>query len=136
MRCVQLAVENPPASGDPVHIYNQATETHRLIELAELLVAQAGAEIHRLPNPRKEALENDLDLENKTFLRLGLNPTRLEDGLLSEVMNVAKKYAHRCDLSKIPPSSFWTSDRQQQAERGVVEQHTGAVHGGAIQRTG
>ena len=136
VRCVQLAIENPPSAGDPVHIYNQPTETHRLSHLAEMIAEQAGAVIQRLPNPRKEALENDLDVENKTFLRLGLNPTHLADGLLTEVMDVAKKYAHRCDLSKIPPSSFWNADTQQAAQGGVVEQHPGSVHGGAVQRTG
>ena len=41
-----------------------------------------GAEIAYLPNPRREAEENDLIVRNDQFLALGLNPTTLSEGLL------------------------------------------------------
>ena len=59
VRCIQLAVENPPASGERVRIFNQMTETHRLIDLAELVSRLTGAEIDFVDNPRNEAAEND-----------------------------------------------------------------------------
>jgi UDP-sulfoquinovose synthase len=34
VRCIQLAVENPPQTGERVRIMNQMTETHRVRELA------------------------------------------------------------------------------------------------------
>ncbi|MEA2484287.1 MAG: UDP-sulfoquinovose synthase [Thermoleophilaceae bacterium] len=37
VRCIQLAVENPPAAAEKVRVFNQMTETHRVIELAELV---------------------------------------------------------------------------------------------------
>ena len=38
-----------------------------------------------------------------------LNPTTLDDGLLTEVVEVAKKWSDRCDRKRIPCVSAWTS---------------------------
>ena len=86
------------------------TETHRVRDLAELIRKMTGAEIAYLPNPRKEAAENDLVVKNDKFRELGLNPITLEEGLLDEVVEVAKKYAYRLDRSRIPATSAWTKD--------------------------
>ncbi|HEV2088525.1 MAG TPA: NAD-dependent epimerase/dehydratase family protein [Cryptosporangiaceae bacterium] len=109
VRCVQLAVENPPSPGDRVQIYNQMTETHRLIDLAQLVSKVTGAEIALVDNPRKEAAENDLMVENRRLLDLGLEPVTLEEGLLQEVTDIAQKYSDRCDRDKIPARSQWVS---------------------------
>lgn len=107
VRCVQLAIENPPQLGDRVQIFNQMTETHRIRDLAELVRRITGAEIAYLPNPRKEAVENELRVKNELFLSKGLNPTLLSEGLLLEVTEIAERYAHRADRSKIPATSQW-----------------------------
>ena len=54
--------------------------------------------------------ENDLLVKNQQFLALGLKPTTLAEGLLAEVVEVAQKYAHRIDRSRIPAISAWTRD--------------------------
>ena len=113
VKCVQLALENPPKSGERVKIFNQMTESHQVGELAKKVASITGAEINYLPNPRNEAVENDLIVDNKCFIELGLNPTTLDNGLLEEVVEVAKKYSKRCDLKRIPCVSSWT---QKQAE--------------------
>ncbi|HJR88672.1 MAG TPA: NAD-dependent epimerase/dehydratase family protein, partial [Aeromicrobium sp.] len=60
VRCVQLALENPPASGDRVNIFNQMTETHRVRDLAKMISDQTGVKVDFVVNPRFEADENDL----------------------------------------------------------------------------
>jgi UDP-sulfoquinovose synthase len=109
---VQIALENPPATGDRVKIFNQMTETHRVRDLAELVGRIAGAEVQMVPNPRKESAENELHVVNDAFIDLGLNPTTLSEGLLLEVEQIAEKYRDRADLSKVPATSLWTSQQQ------------------------
>jgi UDP-sulfoquinovose synthase len=71
-----------------------------------------GVEIANLPNPRKEADENDLVVRNDQFLALGLNPTTLSNGLLDEVTQVAEKYKDRVDVTKIIARSVWRKGMQ------------------------
>ena len=108
-KCIQIALENPPAKGDRVKIFNQMTETHRVRDLAQLVAKLSGAEVQMVPNPRKESAENELHVKNDTFIGLGLEPTKLAEGLLTEVEDVARKYADRADRSKIPARSLWTA---------------------------
>ncbi|MHA7874037.1 NAD-dependent epimerase/dehydratase family protein [Roseivivax sp.] len=117
VRCIELALKDAPAPGERVKIFNQMTETHRVRDLAELVAKLTGAEIKYLPNPRKEAAENELIVKNDQFLALGLDPTTLAEGLLSEVVDVAKKYAHRIDRSRVPAVSAWTRDLGQRVDR-------------------
>jgi len=108
VRCIELAIANPPERGDRVQIYNQTTEVHRILDLAHLVARLTGAEVDLVDNPRKEAVENELAVENKRLLGLGLRPTTLQDDLLREVTQIATKYLDRVDRTRIPCTSRWT----------------------------
>jgi len=90
-------------------IFNQMTETHCVRDLAKMISDLTGVKTKSLHNPRNEAAENGLEVENAKFLALGLKPTTLDEGLLAEVMDIASKYSHRCNQDKIKPSSLWIS---------------------------
>ena len=107
VRCIEIALTNPPSKGAQVSVFNQVTETHRVRDLAEMISEITGAEVALLPNPRKEAVENELNVTRDRFLGLGLNPTTLSEGLLEEVRDIAKRYADRADTTKIIARSVW-----------------------------
>ncbi len=116
VRCIELALADAPAAGQRVKIFNQMTETHRVRDLAEMIATRAGAKVAYLPNPRKEAAENDLVVRNEQFLALGLKPTTLAEGLLDEIVDVARKYEHRIDRKRVPAVSAWTRELGQLVE--------------------
>jgi UDP-sulfoquinovose synthase len=107
VRCIQIALENPPERGQKPQVFNQVTETHRVRELAELISKLTGAEIANLPNPRREAIENELNVSREKFLALGLEPTTLSEGLLEESRDIALRYKDRADTTKIISRSVW-----------------------------
>jgi UDP-sulfoquinovose synthase len=76
-------------------------------DLAKLVADIMGADIANLPNPRQEADENELIVRNDRFLALGLEPTKLSDGLLEEGTEIARRYRDRVDPSKIIARSVW-----------------------------
>ena len=119
VRCIRLALENPPQRGERVRIFNQMTEVHRLRDLAGIVQELTGAEIEYVDNPRKEAFENELAVDNQRLLALGLSPTTLADDLMREVAEIAERFKHRCDRSKIPARSRWVREAEpdMRAER-------------------
>ena len=110
VQCIRMAIENPPAREERVKIFNQTTEQHNVHQLAEKIAGMSGARIRYFVNPRKEDRENELRMSCQNFLELGLNPTTLDEGLMSEIYDIASAYSHRCDQEKIVCTSVWKKD--------------------------
>lgn len=116
VKCIELAVSNPPKRNDKVMILNQMTETHRVRDLAAMISGMTDVEVNYVDNPRKEDAENDLHVDNQCFLDLGLKPTTLEIGLLQEIKEIANKYSSRCDRNKILCTSYWVNKNKDEFE--------------------
>ena len=81
VRCIQLAIENPPERGERVRIFNQMTETHRLIDLAaDGVAADRRRDRLRREPAQRGRVENDLLVENRQLLDLGLEPDHARGG--------------------------------------------------------
>jgi UDP-sulfoquinovose synthase len=116
VRCIEIAITNPPESGARPRVLNQMTETHRVLDLAKMVADVMGVDIAYLPNPRREAEENELCVRNDQFLALGLQPTTLSEGLLEEGRDIAARYRHRVDPTKIISRSVWRAGMETAAD--------------------
>lgn len=122
-KCISIAVSNPPKAGEKVQIFNQVAETLKVKDLAVLVGKKTGVDINFLANPRLESSENELEVANRKFKSLGLEPTLLDSnlGLIDEVNEVANKYRDRCIKEKILPMSFWNKRRADECKNNTLK---------------
>ncbi len=111
VKCIKIALENPPLKGERVQILNQVTETYTVADLAKLISKLTKCEIRYYKNPRKEASQNELNVSNANFLKLGLNPTKLDEKLLQEIQETVEKNKDRCNFAHIIAKSLWSKEQ-------------------------
>lgn len=112
VKCVKMAIDNPPEKGERVKIFNQAAQGININDLAMKISQLTGCEIRYYENPRNEDSKNNLGFENYGFRRLGWEPIYLKDGLLTEVRDIAEKYKDRCNIDKIVCTSLWDKNKK------------------------
>ncbi len=110
IKCLELAMLNPPEEESELRIFNQLAETKQIDSLAKQIAKITGAQINYIDNPRKEAQSNNLNAKNESLIKLGLNPMLLNDTLLKDLFLFAKQYSNRCDISKIPSLPKWSNN--------------------------
>ncbi|WP_020413906.1 NAD-dependent epimerase/dehydratase family protein [Microbulbifer variabilis] len=111
-KCVEQALLHPPSEGDRPMILNQMAETQTLSDLAKLVQSLTNCEISYLPNPRREAERNDLNVRNDLLRSFGWRPALIKDSLLNEITEITERYRNRADYSKIPCISYWTRSNE------------------------
>jgi UDP-sulfoquinovose synthase len=102
VRCIELALANPPEQGSRLRVLNQLAETRRIVDLAATTTRLVGnAKTIFLDNPRNEPVCNELDVSNDGLSDLGFVPKLIDDNLLAEIGEVVKRYAFRCDEAQL-----------------------------------
>jgi UDP-sulfoquinovose synthase len=125
VRCVELAVLNPPEAGE-FRVFNQFTEQFTLLELADKVKEAAAklgvrAEQVHLPNPRVEMEQHYYNAKHTRLLDLGLQPHYLSDSLLDSLLNISLEYKDRVDREVIRPRVDWRAANNTLAAK--AEQH-------------
>ena len=90
-----------------MQIFNQLTETHRLITLAKKIKKITNCKINHHKNPRFENENNTLIAKPVGFIELGLKPIYLDNDILTNEIHIAKKYSHRVLKNSILAKSQW-----------------------------
>ena len=124
VRCLHLALQNPPKKGDRVKIFNQVAETKRVIDVAQMVARHTDAQIAFVDNPRKEAAENDLAVTNAGFQGLGWEPVLLHHEQLRETLEIVRRFRFRYAPETVAARSLWTREQKP----GVVRKKVGNRH--------
>lgn len=111
VRCIELACANPAQPGE-FRVFNQFTESFSVEELAVKVVAAAStlgidAQINHVENPRVEKYNHYYNAVNTRLIDLGLEPHLLAEGVLAEILEVARAHAGRVRNELILPSVTW-----------------------------
>ena len=91
---ILIACENYKQNSK-VKIFNQLTETHKLISLAKKIQKLTKCKIKKYKNPRIENENNSLVAKPVGLINLGLKPIYLSDQMIFEEMKVVEKYKKR-----------------------------------------
>lgn len=121
VRCVELAILNPAQPGE-YRVFNQFTETFTVLQLAELIAAQArklglAVELGHVANPRVEQENHHYNPVHTKLLDLGLQPHFLSDELLGSMIGTILKYRHRIKHEIVLPKVKWNGAEPEMEER-------------------
>lgn len=112
LNCVRLSLESPAKQGE-LRIFNQFTETFTVNEIAERIKKTGESlglkvTIQNLKNPRKEMEEHYYNPSHTGLLDLGLEPHRLTEEVLGELMSFVQKHKDNITHHKIFRGTKWS----------------------------
>lgn len=115
MKCVELAIKNPPKKGE-YRVRNQFTEIFSINDLASLVVNAAKkigikSKIEFLKNPRVEMNKHFYKPTNKSFLKIGLKPIKINDNFIIEQIKYIQKNLNNIDIGSIKPTVKWNQKK-------------------------
>ena len=111
MKCIELSIKNPAKIGE-YKVRNQFTEVYSINQLANLVKKASNkigikCKIKFLKNPRIELKKHYYKPTNKSFIKLGLDPLKLNINFLSKEIKKISKYKDNVDLNIIYPTVKW-----------------------------
>lgn len=113
VRCLRLAIENPPGPGvpgrAPYRAINQFQESHRVRELAEMVQSFTGVDIEHIPNPRVEDdSDHFYDPERTVLDDLGYEPSATIEDVFRRTFNMVEEFTDRIDVDDLRPHVYWS----------------------------
>ncbi|MFB6361027.1 MAG: NAD-dependent epimerase/dehydratase family protein [Halobacteriales archaeon] len=112
IRCLTLALENPPGPGvagrHPYRAINQFDESYRVKDLADMVADHTGAEIAHLENPREEDdSEHFYDPDREVLDQLGYEPSATVEEVFKRTYEVVNRYTDRIPVDELRPDVYW-----------------------------
>jgi ATP-dependent Clp protease adapter protein ClpS len=117
VRCVELAILNPPKKGERVRIFNQMTEAFALIDLAQMIATLTGRLLNDdqttmefvvrvleeiFGKDRETATRIMLEAHSEGFGACGIYPYDIAEAKVTEVLSFARRHVHplQCVLER------------------------------------
>lgn len=124
MRCLTLALENPPAAGE-YRVFNQFAEVYDVTDLA-IKVQKVGidvgidVEVRNLVNPRLELEEHYYNPDHQNLADLGYEPSQDVDSEIRLMIETLMPHADRIAAKKdaLIPDVRWSGPRKKVDYRG------------------
>ena len=111
LKCISIAIKNPPKKAQYL-VRNQFTEIFNIKELAILVQESSNkigikTNINFIQNPRHEMQNHYYNPQNKSFIKLGLKPKKINQKFIISVLEKINNYKERIDIGTIDPEIKW-----------------------------
>ncbi len=108
VECIRLACENPASAGE-FRVFNQATESFSLAEMAKTVANSfpGQVDVEYLENPRVELENHHYAFTHTALESLGLQPHLLSDTLWTSMFGIIEQHRDRIDVNALRPTVQW-----------------------------
>ena len=111
IKCIEIAANNP-AKKSEFRVFNQYTEVLSINGIAEKVIKASslnGIKINHtnIKNPRVEEEDHYYKPSNTSLISLGLNPIKINDDVLTEMIKKVLKHKDRILINTVMPNIKW-----------------------------